>query len=136
MNFKVSFVIFLAFLASSWSSQRCDSFYSQKNFILKGHTLESAVGVTSVDSCKEKCRSNSKCHSINFYHEKGICEVNKENHITSPESIVPSSDGGEYVAYEERAPLTCSKKMCSYPHSCIPDKENGGKYTCCQQGIG
>lgn len=106
----------------------CPSPYSQHNMKLIGHVIATYTAVHTSDQCSDKCASHALCHSINYYHSRDICEVNKANHLTNPESLVYSA-GCQYLNYFVRAVSRCSNQLCSYPLACNVDK-NGRDYKC------
>ena len=106
---------------------QCGVPYSQPNFKLQGHVIQKHSVQTS-DQCTEKCALNADCHSINFYSNQGICELNNANHLSNPESLVPSA-GGQYMNYLLRAVPRCSNKLCSHPLECKVD-EDGQSHKC------
>jgi hypothetical protein len=123
---KTSFIILL-FPWIQVLAQTCPSPYSQRNHKIQGHVIKTHSTQTSIQ-CTEKCALHADCHSINYYSNQGICELNNANHLTNPESLVYSA-GCQYLNYFLRRPSRCSKKLCSDPLVCVIDK-NGQSYKC------
>jgi len=115
-------------MAQTCSSSR----YTQSHFQLQGH-VSKTVNVATKALCIAQCKLHQHCHSMNFYQRKRVCELNNANHLSNPESLVPSADG-EYINYHERPPAKCSNKLCSEPLECVIDRD--GKDMCCDPGNG
>jgi len=130
------FFLFSPLLAGV-STQTCSSTsrYTQPNCILKGHVINTIQGVDSSKVCIAKCKEHGNCHSINYHERTSVCEINSANHVSSPESLVSSSDGGEYRNYHERPTDKCSAKFCNDKHLCAVDSSNRDNlYRCCSPG--
>jgi len=102
-------------------AQTCDSPYSQNHFKIQGHVIKTLTSTRK--QCEEHCASQQDCHSINFYQSKGTCELNSANHMSDPESLLPSSDC-QYMDFPKRPPAKCNYKLCSEPLACVKDEES------------
>ncbi|KAK3699012.1 hypothetical protein QZH41_019034 [Actinostola sp. cb2023] len=114
------------------SAQTCESPYSQNDFKIKGHVIKTLTSTRK--QCEEHCASQQDCHSINFYQSKRTCELNSANHMSNPESLLPSSDC-QYMDFPKRPPAKCNYKFCSEPLACVKDDES---YKCvpCEEAGG
>ena len=123
-------VTFTAMLVFPWirvyAADQCKA-YSQPNFKLQGHVIDSLLRSDSLQ-CDDECASHAKCHSINFYQSKRICELNDANHLSNPESLT-YSHGSQYLNYFKRPVAKCSNKLCSQRLGCEM-AEDGRDYKC------
>jgi len=111
------------------SQETCDSFYAQSNFKLTGHVVKTVNHSPTQDHCIDECKLHTKCHSINYHHGDGICELNDASHLNQPVRLVPG-DGYQYVNYNHRKPATCSGQYCSTRMDVCLIDGNGKDYKC------
>ena len=106
-------ILLAILLMSPWRfalAQRFSPNYSQTNLKLQGHVIKSLIS-SEIFECMNECDLHGKCHSINFYRDKSICELNDANHLSNPESLV-YSHGSQYLNYNIRPVSKCSNKLC------------------------
>ncbi|XP_028518641.1 neuronal pentraxin-1-like [Exaiptasia diaphana] len=58
-----------------------------------------------------------------------MCELHDRNHISHPESVLPS-EGYIYVNFPTRPPKRCSRKLCSTGLICVPEAESYNCISC------
>jgi len=109
--------------------QSCSDFYSQRNFKLTGHVLTKIDHSNSLTNCITKCSLKTTCHSVNYHHGDGVCELNDASHLNQPVSLVPG-DGYQYLNYHHRPSTNCSKKYCSRITDSCEIESDGQHYRC------
>lgn len=103
-------------------SSKCYSTYVLSEFKIHGHVIKT-VSSLARSQCEHQCAAQQGCNSISFNENKGKCELHDGNHISHPESVLPS-DGYIYVNFPARPPKKCSRKLCSEPLVCVPEGES------------
>ncbi|XP_020910750.1 pentraxin-4 [Exaiptasia diaphana] len=103
----------------SMSEINCWTSYSLPGFKIHGHVITS-VSLSTISQCKHRCAAQQRCNSISFHQNTKKCEMHDGNHISHPESVLPSN-GYVYVNVPTRPPKRCSHKLCSYPLLCVPE---------------
>jgi len=124
-------MLLIVLLVLPWirvQAQQCRIAYSVNHVKLQGHLINHLSTPESFQ-CVDKCALHEHCNSINFYQDKGMCELNNATHLTNPESMV-SSNGSQYLNYFLRPAANCSNKLCSKPRDkCVMDSD-GLNYKC------
>ena len=60
--------------------------------VLNGHMISSEQA-NNLEGCADRCSSNSKCYSVNYYNRKERCELNDKTTFVNPEDLVRELDG-------------------------------------------
>ena len=97
--------------------------------VLLDHLIQSFTATSSVDSCFDKCAANLSCHSINWYSNTGLCQLNKGTHLSYPEGLVASEWSASYKLYSLHPMATCSNRFCSGTDICLMNND-GINYRC------
>ena len=107
-------------------STKCTSQFEQiYNVVLRNNILLSSM-VQNQQDCTKKCTSYIGCYSVNYYHKKKMCELNKATHLVSPVDL-DYDEEGTYIKLKEQD--VCSDKYCSSGQICLPNKVSDG-YSC------
>ncbi|XP_001636348.2 uncharacterized protein LOC5516257 [Nematostella vectensis] len=108
----------------------CDRFFEIPNSKLQGHVIETIT--TTEKDCREICRRNSACDSINYIRKKSQCELNGDTHFSFPEHFISGAAPGAY--YATLNPVTsCSSLYCGSGMACKMRED--GKTHKCEKGI-
>ena len=121
----ISLVLVLLFPWQSLSESCHSSPYSIPGFKIHGLVIKT-LSLSTRSQCEHQCAAKQGCNSISFHQNKGKCELHDGNHVSNPESLLPS-DGYTYVNFPARPPKTCSRKLCSYTLACVSE---GNSYKC------
>ena len=113
-------VLMLPWQTMSEDCQR--SPYSLPGFKIYGHVIKS-VSLSTISQCKHQYVAQQSCNGISFHQNTRKCEMHDGNHISHPESVVPSN-GYVYVNVPTSPPKKCNRKLCSYPLACVPEAES------------
>jgi len=101
--------------------------YSQPDHVLLDHVIQSFHDTSSAESCFGKCGDNSSCHSVNWYSNTGLCQLNRGTHLSYPEGLVDST--ASYMLYSLHPMVACSNQFCSDPDICLME-DDGINYHC------
>ncbi|XP_028517880.1 lactadherin-like [Exaiptasia diaphana] len=105
--------------------------------VLLTSVTQSHYGNARMINCIEKCGDISTCHSINWYRDLGLCQLNNDTHLSYPEGVVSSSTGN-YMIYGIHPMKTCSNQICEEPRVCLME-EDGLHFKCkdnCTSALG
>lgn len=122
-------IILLLLWQQSFAST-CNSAFSIPGHVLLDHVIQSFTGTSSADSCFDKCEANSSCHSINWYSNTGLCQLNKGTHLSYPEGLVASELSASYKLYSLHPMVTCSNRFCSDADDICLMNNDGINYRC------
>lgn len=61
-----------------------------------GH-LVNALSVNSLTRCVYECLVTAKCLSLNYYQDKTLCELNSEDSMTAPDSLLEYEGNVKYT---------------------------------------
>jgi len=118
----MTYVLLVAlFLLPFAFSTDCPSTYKQNKFVLQNNVVTSSL-VRNQNECTKKCSSHMGCYSVNYYHQKKMCQLNKATHLSSPVDLVYDVDG-TYIRINDRTKDVCSDKYCSDGQICVMNKE-------------
>ncbi|KAK3745569.1 hypothetical protein QZH41_005738 [Actinostola sp. cb2023] len=109
----------------------CNSMYefNLPYHVLLGHVIQSFHDTSSAESCFGKCGDNSSCHSVNWYSNTGLCQLNRGTHLSYPEGLVASDSTASYMLYSLHPMVACSNQFCSHPDICLME-DDGINYRC------
>lgn len=114
-------------------TELCDPHQVQINTRLRGHVIATSSLPAGHDFCLDMCSLNPNCHSVNSNTDQNICEHNKANHLSNPESL-KNEGGWTYENFDRHPVMYCSNKLCG------DNKDNKGcvmeekKYKCVGMG--
>lgn len=74
--------------------------------VLRNHIIKPG-SAERVDDCFKQCMGHSGCHSVNFYLEERLCELNDQTHASQREDM-REEPLGNYMVNDFR-PMTCNK---------------------------
>ncbi|XP_031558838.1 EGF-like repeat and discoidin I-like domain-containing protein 3 [Actinia tenebrosa] len=137
MKTKVHLLVLVLLLWQQPSlALECSTAQSQSSHVLVNHVIR-VTKATRFSDCTQKCGADSKCRSINWYPDHGLCDLNNATHLSSPEDFVPASQG-TYLIYFLHPMAFCSLKLCSKSSiSCLMNSD-GINHRCqeCNKSLG
>jgi len=128
VNVFVICIVQLSLWKPSYATTCNNEPYQVPGFVLVHHVIQSFQGISCSDSCLDKCSNHSSCHSINWFSNTGLCQINRGTHLSYPEGLVTNSTG-KYMLYSGHHMVTCSNKFCSDGETCLMEID-GISYRC------
>ncbi|XP_048577077.1 lactadherin [Nematostella vectensis] len=92
-----------------------DYIYFMPGFQLHDHVIHTKV-TTDHEECRESCRKNDACFSINFKQNESQCELNSASHMTHPRRLRPEVNAFYALV---KPPTNCSNEYCSTGKKCV-----------------
>ncbi|KAK3712179.1 hypothetical protein QZH41_017353, partial [Actinostola sp. cb2023] len=131
---KMTFLTLLIITLLLWqpsNANTCNSMYAFNlpDHVLIDHVIQSFHDTSSAESCFGKCGDNSSCHSVNWYSNTGLCQLNRGTHLSYPEGLVASDSTASYMLYSLHPMVACSNQFCSDPDICLME-DDGINYRC------
>ncbi|EDO35608.1 predicted protein [Nematostella vectensis] len=109
----------LLVLLMSWQhaiAHDCRNYiYFMPGFQLHAHVIQTKV-TTKNEECRESCRENDACFSINFKQKESRCELNNASHMTHPGRLRPEVNAFYALV---KPPTYCSNEYCSTGKKCV-----------------
>ena len=127
---SLSLIAIFSLLWQQSIATSCNSAFSIPGHVLLDHVIQSFTATSSADSCFHKCAANSSCHSINWYSNTGLCQLNKGTHLSYPEGLVASESSASYKLYSLHPMATCSNRFCSDADDICLMNNDGINYRC------
>ena len=112
-NALVGLLLICWFPSSGLASSCKPASSSIRGKVLKNHIIKTG-SAERIDGCFKQCMGHSGCHSINFYLEERLCELNDQTHASHPEYMKEEPLGNYMVNDFRPATNTPTAKTISF----------------------